>query len=259
MRAIFISPHFDDAVFSCGGLIAHLSDHCETQVWTIFGGKPIIPRTSPLTRWLHSTCNSPNAEVLNSVRKSEDLKSLNRLKTKGQHFSFLDSVYRVDFFFRPLYRNTCLTPPHSSDRILIEKISRKLVSLLKPTDLILTPLGIGYHVDHLVARQAVELHRNDNICYFEDVPYNIGKDSTRFQKPNKCKPIEIMLESNDLHLWKLANSEYVSQLSMVDPNSDLLDTYISRFKESCFPLLATTSAEEILSELLPEIRSVDFQ
>jgi LmbE family N-acetylglucosaminyl deacetylase len=252
MRAIFISPHFDDAVFSCGGLIARISDKLETHVWTIFSGKPILPRTSPLIRWLHNASQSPNADSLNSTRKTEDLQSLSHLTAKSKHLGFLDSVYRVDFFLRPLYQNSCITTPHPSEAILVRSISKKLNSLLKATDLVFSPLAIGHHVDHLIARQAIEATPPHNLYYFEDVPYNLKSESRRLEKPEKCHPFGVHLKAENLHQWKRANAEYVSQLAMVDPNSDQLDTYLSRFRESHFPLLTTTSAAAILHQLLPE-------
>ena len=41
MRWIYLSPHFDDAVLSCGGVIFEQSRQgIQTEIWTIFAGSP---------------------------------------------------------------------------------------------------------------------------------------------------------------------------------------------------------------------------
>jgi LmbE family N-acetylglucosaminyl deacetylase len=41
MRWIYLSPHFDDAVLSCGGLIFEQARQgIPIEIWTIFAGNP---------------------------------------------------------------------------------------------------------------------------------------------------------------------------------------------------------------------------
>ncbi|MBA4379671.1 MAG: PIG-L family deacetylase, partial [Anaerolinea sp.] len=55
MRWIYISPHLDDAVLSCGGLIWEQS-HAGTQVeiWTVCTGDPPEGPLSPFAEVLHA-------------------------------------------------------------------------------------------------------------------------------------------------------------------------------------------------------------
>ncbi|MFM8315953.1 MAG: PIG-L family deacetylase, partial [Deltaproteobacteria bacterium] len=71
-RVIFISPHLDDAVLSCGGLINYFSQFCRVEIWTTFCGAPSIPRNSKLVNWLHEITQTKNALELIGLRKKED-------------------------------------------------------------------------------------------------------------------------------------------------------------------------------------------
>jgi hypothetical protein len=251
MKAIFLSPHFDDAVFSCGGLIARLSQVCPTEVWTIFAGKPLIPRSSSLSRWLHLACNAPNAASLNAARKNEDLNAMKLLKSSSKHFRFLDCVYRIDWLFRPLYKQTCLTALHPTDEQFIQTLKNVFQRLIDPSDILFTPLGIGNHVDHQITRAAIESTKPSTLCYFEDVPYNIPEIAPKSTEPLNCNLIKIPLQFSDVESWKLATREYVSQLPVVDHTGKLLESYISGFQNKPFKLLGTTTATQKLTQLLP--------
>ena len=51
---IFLSPHYDDAALSCGGLMAQLDTAGEfTVAATLLGGKPDYTRLSPFARMIH--------------------------------------------------------------------------------------------------------------------------------------------------------------------------------------------------------------
>ena len=58
---IFLSPHFDDAVYSCGGTIGvQVSDGLRPLVITVFGGAPTSPlQLSPFAANIHRTMGFP--------------------------------------------------------------------------------------------------------------------------------------------------------------------------------------------------------
>ena len=58
-RLLFISPHMDDAVLSCGGYIGKLADNdYPVMVLTLFCGSPEGP-LSPLARGMHDEWKLP--------------------------------------------------------------------------------------------------------------------------------------------------------------------------------------------------------
>lgn len=85
--ALIVSPHLDDAVLSCGQLLA---DREHITVCTVFAGTPDDPATS--TEYDHS-CGFRNAGSAVALRRAEDVSALGLLKAKFVHLDFLDSQY----------------------------------------------------------------------------------------------------------------------------------------------------------------------
>ncbi|NUT78718.1 PIG-L family deacetylase [Pseudomonas sp. C1C7] len=82
-----VSPHLDDAVFSCGCLLAESPD---ALVITVFAGVP-DPEVAT-TAWDAATgFNSANQAVL--ARRDEDTEAMRRLGTIGIRLSFWDGQY----------------------------------------------------------------------------------------------------------------------------------------------------------------------
>jgi LmbE family N-acetylglucosaminyl deacetylase len=86
-RRLFVSPHLDDAVFSCGELIAST----ETPiVVTIFAGPP--PPDACITRW-DADCGFTTGDDIIGMRRSEDRAALDELGAKPIWLDFRDDQY----------------------------------------------------------------------------------------------------------------------------------------------------------------------
>lgn len=233
-RIIFISPHLDDAVLSCGGLIDRLSKSLPVEIWTIFCGRPLLPRTSRFAKWLLRTCKAKNASELIRLRKEEDKLASRTVHASQKHFPFLDCAFRVDRILRPLYENTCFVEPDRRDRDLVRLISKKLARHLKENDVVFCPLAIGNHVDHRITQEAVDRVSPDWLYFYEDVPYIMkNENKSSGDMPNLHK-IETRLQSSSINSWRQAVCNYKSQLSMVDPDGKTLFSYIDKFHQVPF-------------------------
>jgi LmbE family N-acetylglucosaminyl deacetylase len=123
-----ISPHLDDAVFSCGGLLAESRD---ALVITVFAGVPDPEIQAPA--WDIATgFNSGYQAVL--ARREEDAESMRRLGTTGTWLSFWDRQYGRS------YQATDLVPALQA---ILEQRSGT----------ILMPMGL-FHPDHLLTSNA---------------------------------------------------------------------------------------------------------
>ena len=72
---IFLSPHLDDAVLSCGGMIYQLAQAGQAvQVITIFAGDPPPGLLSPFAQSLHDRWQAGSV-----ARRSEDIEALTLL------------------------------------------------------------------------------------------------------------------------------------------------------------------------------------
>ncbi|SAL38345.1 LmbE family protein [Caballeronia udeis] len=85
-RPLVISPHFDDAVFSCG---ATLAAHPGTVVYTVFSGCPASDVTTDWDRH----CGFDNAAQAMQARSLEDDRALDVLNAVPDRGDFLDAQY----------------------------------------------------------------------------------------------------------------------------------------------------------------------
>src|SRR5437764_2009359 len=94
MHHLFLSPHLDDAVLSCGGTIADLVAGGEdVSALTFFAGQG-VPPFAPLATELHACWGSPPDVV--KLRRAEDVAALARLGASALHEDVPDAIYRRD-------------------------------------------------------------------------------------------------------------------------------------------------------------------
>ena len=74
-RCLYLSPHFDDAALSCGGLIRQLVlEDTQVLVATIFAGEPPPADISPFAAGMHARWG--DVEHSSTVRREEDRKAM---------------------------------------------------------------------------------------------------------------------------------------------------------------------------------------
>lgn len=177
---LFLSPHFDDVVLSCGGLLA-ASPRDRTWLVTVFTSAGDW-RLSPLTENLHRQWGT-NADAY-SQRQAEDTAVTTRLGIRGLWLGFPEVIYR-DSSLVALQQLFSQTPP-ASDMPVIDAVRESLLQLIKsrPGCTIFAPLGLGYHRDHIIvyeAARAVErvASADASFFYYEDFPYNTSPAGTK--------------------------------------------------------------------------------
>ena len=176
---IYLSPHLDDAILSCGGRIwqqVHAGEG--VLVLTVFAGTP-APDTplSPFAQSLHSRWG--NLVDAAAQRREEDLEALALLGAAGKHFHYLDCIYRhtPDGHFPYGSEEALWGEIHPGEEGLLAELADRLSRLaLSQSDTgggpptLYTPLGVGLHVDHQIVRRAAEL-TGQTLIYYEDYPY----------------------------------------------------------------------------------------
>jgi LmbE family N-acetylglucosaminyl deacetylase len=131
-RLLVISPHLDDAVFSCGALLAM---HRGANIATVFAGIPPPPRAQLLTEW-DKLSGFHSGEEAVIMRRREDIKALQELSAHPIWLDFLDSQYGVTTSVAEL--KTAL---------------EELVVRLDPRRIFI-PAGL-FHSDHLLVHRAL--------------------------------------------------------------------------------------------------------
>lgn len=159
-RAVIVSPHLDDAVFSCGAAIARWRREGPVlviNVFTDFSNPP--PRT---------------VAPLGEIRIQEESRAISRLGYESLSFNFTESVCRNWDYGSPgrLFGGNVL----ESDNALSADLRTRLGTLLSTFtfDQLCLPLAVGWHVDHLLCHNASEpFHGHPNTLFYEDRPYSL--------------------------------------------------------------------------------------
>jgi LmbE family N-acetylglucosaminyl deacetylase len=172
-RSIFLSPHPDDAVLSCGGWIDQLAQNGERPiVITIFGGdRPADVPLSAFARGLHERWQL--GDDAPACRRDEDRAACDRLGCYLIHLPFTDAVYRVEPVTRRyLYDSEEAIFGEVCDREIIDRVAEAMQARVRRVSKarLVVPLTAGNHVDHVITRRAAE-QLNEEVIYYEDYPY----------------------------------------------------------------------------------------
>ncbi len=179
---IFFSPHFDDAVISCGGLISCLIGADQAvRVVTVFGARPDPHIRSAYTHYLYADWQLPLEIAMEQhPRVAEDLAALQSLGVQQiEHWAEFDEApFRLDAAQQPLYASyeeLCgtLAP---DDEPLIETLINCIQAVNAPNtraQVLYFPLSIGQHVDHQVLFRVGLALRSQGylVRFYEDWPY----------------------------------------------------------------------------------------
>jgi LmbE family N-acetylglucosaminyl deacetylase len=171
-RLIFLAPHPDDAVLSCGGWIYQLAQNGERPiVITIFGGDRSAD--APLSDFARSLQERWQlGDDAPARRRDEDRAACDRLGCYLIHLPFADAGYRVDESNRPLYDSEEAIFGETREAAIVDRVAEALRPRVRKVGLarLVIPLTAGLHVDHVITRLAAE-RLNEDTLYYEDYPY----------------------------------------------------------------------------------------
>jgi LmbE family N-acetylglucosaminyl deacetylase len=212
MRWIYLSPHFDDAVLSCGGLIFEQARQgVQAEIWTILAGNPPPGDLSEFARYNHSLWGMTGGEETLAMRRAEDEDAAGLVGADLLHFDIPDCIYRRSPEGQPLYTESVITSPHPVDLDLPLRIAGALQSELLKDDMLACPLALGGHVDHILVRQASEsLHRP--MFYYADVPYILNDPLTLAPAITALEAQLFPVSETGLGVWLNAVAAYRSQV-----------------------------------------------
>ena len=215
MRWIYLSPHFDDAALSCGGLIWEQSRQgIAAEIWTLCAGDAPAGPLSPLAVACHAEWGIPSVEEMLTLRRREDREAANLLGARLVHFDIPDCIYRHAPTGKPLYSQAVFSAPNSLDGELAQKMTTLLRSRLLPDDTLVCPLCLGQHVDHVLVRQAAERLQQPRF-YYADIPY-------LFRRPEMLEPVTAGMKetlnpvsADGLVAWQESVSAYKTQIGVL--------------------------------------------
>ncbi len=231
MKWLFLSPHLDDAVLSCGGLIAELSSKSKVEIWTPFCGAPWCGPYSNVAKWLHGVSGGRTGNRLTNQRRQEDQTACKILGAGFRHLKWYDAVYRKSGWKRFLYPDTCQSEINNADEILVRGITQQLQRFLAFDDVMFVPLSLGGHVDHRIVRAAAEGTGHNCLVYYPEIPYLQRYPEQVAANTQDLSSLLCQLDAKDIELWTKAVACYHSQLTMLEtaagPLAAMLEEYRS--------------------------------
>ena len=220
---LFISPHLDDIGLSCAGLVCRLARQGERVVMASLctadydGPFPLSP-SAEHEHWQWQLGDKPYQH-----RRVEDAQVAALLGAETLHLGLLDAIYRYDNEGRPLYEGKQFMGGHVHDHDwecfypLVVDAVRQTLAAQADVSRVYCPLTIGGHVDHVVARRAVEqVCDPQRVTYYEDYPY-AGKNPDALkpyleQAGAVWRPVLIHLTEAEMETRIAAIACYQSQL-----------------------------------------------
>lgn len=172
--AIFLSPHYDDAVLSCGGTVALLADQgCQPLVVTIFGGEVLDDMITDFAKWKHSRWGAASVEDIVYRRQEEDGDAVRVLGGIPRWLGYPDAIYRGDRYLSDpsLFGGK----PQPIETGLVDMIANEIRAMPEWDEhgTVYVPMAIGGHVDHqliyAVGRQYAA--QGVRVLAYMDCPY----------------------------------------------------------------------------------------
>ncbi len=243
---IILSPHFDDGVWSLGGLMAKNKNESKNEllVATFFTQRPA---ETAYTHWDKISGFSDSNEAI-SARTKENEKALAPFQAIIKNYDYLDFQYRIK----------------KENKKIKEKISKDIDALIKEYQdrelFIYGPATFGLeitHPDHQIVHDSfMDVWRKNKIknvqfLIYEDFPYAKRFAISRKESLNNYleKTENIKLEENPIELDKTELEEKITGI----------DTYKSQIKS--FGSLGDnirTSAQKFYTERCKGFRSMIY-
>lgn len=248
---IFISPHFDDGVLSCGGTLNQLiaAGHAVT-VMTMMGGlfNGVLPDT-PILADLHQRWQAGRSPLL--TRRLEDMRALRSIGASHLHIPLTDCVYRlVDGLALYPSEESLFGDVHPDDYApsFLSQVA------VPSADVVYIPLAVGHHVDHQIVRdwglRLLKRQPNElSIRFYAEYPYlnadkAIGAALSALEIPLAAS--RVVLNEQDIRAKVNAIAGYQSQISTFWESLDAMEAdvrqssthphsgaYVERFWDVC--------------------------
>lgn len=214
MHWIFLSPHFDDAVLSCGGIIwEELHRGAQVSIWTVCAAPPPPGALSPFAEALHARWGT--GAQATEQRRQEDMAACQGLGASYRHLDLCDCIYRRGANGEFLYASeSSLTGAlHPADQTWMERLSTELERLIPPRARLVSPLSIGNHVDHQLTRASAERLRR-RLWYYADYPYVQSRPAQLAEMlSSSWQPAHFKVTEQGLAAWQASIAAHASQIS----------------------------------------------
>jgi LmbE family N-acetylglucosaminyl deacetylase len=222
MRWIYVSPHFDDAVLSCGGLIwEQTQEGIPVEIWTVCGGGAPPGPLSVLAMVCHHQWGIEAADDVVTARRIENQEAAGLVGAETVNISIPDCIYRRSPTGELLYPEDVFVPIHTFEKKMDADIAAALTSELRPDDVIVSPLAIGGHLDHVLTRLAAE-HLECPLWYYADIPYLFNNPEMLVPATKGLEETLYPISEKGLEVWQSGIAAYASQILMLFETGEIM-------------------------------------
>ncbi len=222
-RHIYLSPHFDDVVFSCGGTLGvQINSGLRPLVITIFGGvPPVTMQLNPLAAQIHREMGISVSQGIGAAvetRRREDTAALDYLQVDYLWLDYLDAIYRGSPAYYTQKDQLIGGEVNIADLSIDRQLAQDLVMLQErlPDAAWYAPLGVGRHVDHQIVSSAADrlVQRDAKVYLYEDFPYVTKAGALEIRKRELGEALEpSLVEMSEMFPLRLEASDmYASQI-----------------------------------------------
>lgn len=226
--ALALSPHLDDAAFSCGGTLAHLARKGWRVVpCTVFTASVENPTGFALACQLDKGIG-PEVDYM-ALRRDEDRAAAAALGlNEPVWLSFPEAPHRgygsaAELFGEPRPDDSVAEP--------VGEAVRGLLASLAP-DLLFAPQAIGGHVDHVAVVRAIRALAPDRpVAWWRDYPYAVREDAPPEPFRDALAELaedQVVLTPESLAAKRAACLAYGSQIAFQFGGPDELDVTLAQ-------------------------------
>jgi LmbE family N-acetylglucosaminyl deacetylase len=239
---VYLSPHLDDAVLSCGGFIHRQAKAGQPPlVVTLFSGQPPADvELSAFAKSQHQRWGTPDDAM--AVRWSEDREALAALGADYVRLNYPDCIYRGKTRGdEPVWYYTSESaifgPVHPSEDRLPAELAASLIEMVPPGDGVnlYAPLTVGNHVDHQLTFAAALILRAQgwDLRFYEDYPYVEAEGALvralAARGTEHWQPTLMALDEDDVAAKVEAMACYESQLGVLFGGAEAMRDRVTDF------------------------------
>lgn len=222
-----VSPHFDDAIFSAGGLINKLTSTKSVTLINVFTSAGNSSETFSSRKMIKTIGFNTGSEMYKQRVVEDGFAAKTAGISRILNLGFVDALWRekrnsilgkyipeIDRIY-PTYRYHIIKGKVSKhDKITTADISKKLKQIIVEEDaVILCPMGFGGHVDHLVVRNAChQSFDHSRIIYWSDYPYIVSDQPA---EPVEDKDLKVAIAHVDNKIKRKISLLYKTQYESV--------------------------------------------
>jgi LmbE family N-acetylglucosaminyl deacetylase len=237
---VYLSPHLDDAVLSCGGIIHQQAmSGPPPLVITLFAGAPAHDVIlSSFAQFQHERWGGQTV----TGRWAEDQSALVKLGADYVRLNYPDCIYRGQEHVGEWYyasEQALFGPVHPAELGLPAELAVSLTEFIpRECDTTLyAPLAAGHHVDHQLTLAAALILQMQGwrVVGYEDFPYAEKEGALSralaAQGTDSWQPIVVPLDEADLDVKIRAITCYESQIGVLFESVELISERVRTYAQ----------------------------